>query len=114
MQFVRSTEYFNKNGKQDLIYSIGLADYLPDRVLKNMIMNSFHGLNPKGKFIIAHKDKSIEFSHLPPEWFCDWEFYERDEGDLLALINSIKLEGAGIKVERENTQNVFFITISKD
>jgi len=113
MQFVKSTEFFDKHGKQDLIYSIGLADYLPDRVLKKMIKNSFVGLNPGGSFIIAHKDKEIAFSHLPPEWFCDWEFFSRNEKDMKDLVESAEIGKFSYNVEREKSGQIFFITITK-
>lgn len=113
MQFVKSTEFFDKNGKQDLVYTIGLADYLPDRVLRKMIKNSFIGLNPGGSFIIAHKDKNVAFSHLPPEWFSDWEFYQRDETDMKNLIDSADIGKFSYHVERENSGQIFFITITK-
>lgn len=114
MQFVKSTEFFNKKGKQDLIYSIGLADYLPDRVLKKMIKNSFDGLNTNGKFIIAHKDKDISFSHLPPEWFCDWEFISRNEKDMLNLIKETILQKFSYDIIREKSGQIFFITVTKE
>ena len=113
MQFVKSAEFFDKNGKQDLIYSIGLADYLPDRVLKKMIKNSFIGLNPGGSFIIAHKDKNIVFSHLPSEWFTDWVFISRDEIDMKNLIDSADIGKFSYDVEREKSGQIFFITITK-
>ena len=113
MQFVKSAEFFDRNGKHDLIYSIGLADYLPDRVLKKMIKNSFVGLNPGGSFVIAHKDKNINFSHLPSEWFSDWEFYQRDETDMKNLVDSADIGKFSYGVEREKSGQIFFITITK-
>ncbi|MBN2452745.1 MAG: class I SAM-dependent methyltransferase [Candidatus Omnitrophica bacterium] len=113
MKFVRGTEYFETNGEQDLIYSIGLADYLPDRILKNMIKNSFKGLKKNGNFIIAHKDKEIAFSHLPPEWFCDWVFISRNERDMLKIVNDAGLENFSYDIKREISGQIFFITITK-
>jgi len=73
-----------------------------------MIRNSFQGLKKNGNFIIAHKDKNIVFSHLPPEWFCDWEFYSRDEKDLLNIVNALNLNNADVTIDREKSGNIFF------
>ena len=113
LNFVKNGKFFEENGKQDLTYSIGLADYLPDRVLKKMIKNLFDGLNKNGAFILAHKDKDISFSHLPPEWFCDWVFVSRNEKDLLNLIEEAGINNYSHSIEREKSGQIFFITITK-
>lgn len=113
LHFIRKSDFYEKKGNQDLIYSIGLADYCTDRLLKTMIRNAFSGLRKGGRFIIAHKDKDIHFSHLPPEWFCDWMFVSRNEEDMLALIDDIGLQGAEVSVERDDTGEIFFITLQR-
>lgn len=111
--FTKTSNFFKKNGEYDLVYSIGLADYLPDRVLKNLIKTSFEGLNRGGEFIIAHKDKEINFSHLPPEWFCDWVFVPRNQEDLLSLVRAVGLGDAVSRIERDSTRQIFFISLVK-
>ncbi|RJP29200.1 MAG: hypothetical protein C4533_05215 [Candidatus Omnitrophota bacterium] len=112
-------DYINQNskyseilGKYDLIYSIGLADYLPDRVLKNLISFCFNLLNSKGRLIIAHKDVS-KYKPLPPDWWCDWSFYPREENHLLNLIVKSEIDGFDIKISREPSNIILFITIQK-
>lgn len=99
-------------GKQDMVYSIGLADYLPDRVLKNLLLFCFNLLKPKGKMIIAHKDIS-QYKPLPPDWWCDWTFYPRDEHYLLNLITKSGIKDFNIKIEREPSNIIFFLSIEK-
>ena len=113
LNFIRRTKFYDENGKQDLIYSIGLADYFTDRILKTMIKNAFYGLKCGGKFVIAHKDKDVSFSHIPPEWFCNWVFYQRNEMDLLHIIEGIKLNGVCIETERDKTGDIFFYILTK-
>jgi SAM-dependent methyltransferase len=113
ISLLRNTHFYDKIGKQDVIYNIGLADYFPDRVLKSLIKNAFGGLKPGGKFIIAHKDKNVSFSHMPPEWFCDWVFYPRNEEGLLDIINSIGLGNVEITKTRDETGNIFFYILTK-
>lgn len=114
MNFIKDTSFFAKHGSYDLIYSIGLADYLPDRVLRKLIKNSFDNLNPGGRFIIAHKDKELSFSHLPPEWFCDWVFFPRNEADMFKIVADAGLADIRHEVRRDSTDQIFFISIIKD
>ncbi|MFH1837114.1 MAG: class I SAM-dependent methyltransferase, partial [Candidatus Omnitrophota bacterium] len=114
LSFIRKTDFFEKRGKQDLIYSIGLADYFSDRILKTMIKSSFNGLKTGGHFIIAHKDKDLSFSHIPPEWFCDWTFCQRNEQDLLEIIESLKMKNVRVEKDRDKTGDVFFYILTKE
>lgn len=99
-------------GKQDMIYSIGLADYLPDRILKKLISFCFRLLRPKGSLILAHKDITM---HRPvaTDWWCDWTFYSRDEKNLLDLIRNCEISNFNIKIEREKSNVILFLTITK-
>lgn len=108
-----------KKSKQDqplgtfgLIYSIGLADYLPERLLKCLIEFCIRSLEPAGKLVIAHKDID-QYKPLPPNWFCDWNFYPRDEEMLLEIVRSIGVDPSAISVEREPSRRVAFFTVKK-
>lgn len=108
----QSTKYSEILGMQDLIYSIGLADYLPDRVLKNLIIFCFNLLKPEGQLIIAHKD-AAKYKPLSPDWWCDWTFYPRDENSLMKLIHETQINNLDIKIEREPSKIICFLTIKK-
>ena len=105
-------KYLEILGKQDLIYSIGLADYLPDRVLKGLISFCYTLLNPHGELIIAHKDVN-KYKPLPPDWWCDWNFYPRDENHLLGLITKSGISNFDIKITREPSNIILFISIKR-
>jgi len=99
--------------KQNIIYSIGLADYIPDRLLKKIVSSFFALLKPGGSLVIAHKDK-CKFSTLPPDWFCDWKFVARDEPDLVGLVKESGIEGFALKTLREDAGVIFFLIIEKN
>jgi len=103
----------NKNmlGNQNLIYSIGLADYLPDRILKGLMQFCIELLASNGKFIITHKD--IEKCHpVSPDWFCDWNFYSRNEKHLVDLVRSIGIRNFDIEtIIREKSRRILFLVI---
>lgn len=98
--------------KQDIIYSIGLADYMPDRILQKMICSFFGLLKDNGRLILAHKDKH-RFSPLPPDWFCDWKFIPRDEPKLISLVNESGARSYSLKTEREKSGVIFFTILEK-
>lgn len=115
LSFLKNAEhYYGLLGRQNLIYSIGLADYLPDRILKRLIHFCFGLLQPQGKLIITHKDKEKgKFGSLPPDWFCDWVFVQRSKDDLIALLSGSGIKDFSLTIEEENSQNIFFMILTK-
>jgi 2-polyprenyl-3-methyl-5-hydroxy-6-metoxy-1,4-benzoquinol methylase len=114
LSLARKKEYKEGLGDFDLVYSIGLADYLPDRLLKSFVRFCIETLKPSGKFIIAHKDIEI-CKPTSPSWFCDWNFYGRNEKALRDLIASS--EAGKFKIEktiREKSNRIFFLTVTKE
>ncbi len=112
------SESFNryKVVKFDLIYSIGLADYLPDSILGSLMRYSFNSLCVGGCLIIAHKNIKI-YPALVADWMCDWKFLPRSVNDLKQLImKSLEKEKSRVKVKLEMKKNerVFFFTITKE
>lgn len=116
INYVRSMDkHINEMGKYDLVYSIGLADYLPDKLLKNMILFSFKLLKPNGKMIYAFKitDKD-PFAPLPPKWFCDWQFVSRNLSDSWEVIKQSGIQGFRVQPEEwEESGRIVFLTIEK-
>lgn len=98
--------------KQHLIYSIGLADYLPNRVLKGLISFTFSLLYPSGKLIITHKDKD-KYKPLPPDWYCDWIFERRDVSDLIRLAEDAGISNYSIDIDWEDSNKIFFLIVTK-
>lgn len=80
-------------GTFDIIYSIGIADYFPDKLLQKFIYSTYAMIKPGGELIFAFKITNKDpFAPLPPKWFCDWVFVPR------SLEESIKVvEESGIK-----------------
>ncbi len=101
-------------GKQDLIYSIGLVDYFPDRMLKEMISFCLELLAAKGKLLLTIKDKDRDpFAPLPPGWYCDWEFVPRNEQDIIDLVKSSG-SNINVKTNLDESGKIVFIEITKN
>lgn len=113
MNFVKGFDLSRIDGKQDVIYSIGLMDYLPNRLFGTLMQSLFKLLKDKGQLIVAHKDIS-KYKPLPPNWFCDWNFYSRDKEVVLNLIRkNIKSDNVDIDITYEKSGVIFFITITR-
>lgn len=110
---VKKPEQFSRLlGTQHLIYSIGLADYLPDRVLRKLVHFCFDLLEPNGQLVVTHKDRA---KHKPvtPDWLCDWTFISRDEEQFLNVLQLNLLSDASYRVERDESQLIMFLYITK-
>lgn len=112
--YLKDPETHSRNLQgQDLIYSIGLADYIPAESLKEQIKFFYDLLNPGGRLIIAHKD-SKNFIPLTPDWWADWTFYLRDEDEVVNLVKTSGITNYTLTVEREKATNIiFFLNIEK-
>lgn len=97
----------------DMIYSIGIADYLQERMLRKIFHDSYEMLKPGGKLVVAYKDKD---RHKPValNWYGDWYFVPRNEEELIGLIHdAVGKENVSIEIERENSGVIFFAVITK-
>lgn len=112
--YIKNPDTYRENlyGK-DLVYTIGLADYIPDSALQSLIVFLYSLLKPGGKLVIAHKD-SKNFSPLAADWWCDWTFHLRNEPETINLMKTSGIKDFDISVIRETETNIiFFMTIEK-
>ncbi len=113
LELGKSKEWKNELRDQDIIYSIGLADYLPDRVLKKMIEFCSSILREDGRFILTHKDIE-QCDPAAPDWFCRWKFHPRTEKEVIVLVESSAEKGVNVAdVQREESGRVIFVIAKK-
>lgn len=115
LKMVEDPASFGSLKNQNLIYTIGLADYLPDRVLKKFLhLCYFDLLASDGLLIVAHKDENEDpFAPVPPDWFCDWNFYSRSFKEFKTMVTSIGVAEENISHSWESSHRVFFLQINK-
>jgi extracellular factor (EF) 3-hydroxypalmitic acid methyl ester biosynthesis protein len=87
----------SKFGKFDIIYSVGLCDYLPDEQLIAIFSALQQTLVDNGALYIAFKDTE-QYDKTPYQWHLDWFFFQRTEYECLRLY-----EAAGIRAETMDT-----------
>ncbi|HWR58464.1 MAG TPA: methyltransferase [Thermodesulfovibrionales bacterium] len=100
-------------GKQDIIYSVGLFDYLPDDFLIKLLRALYTLLNPGGKLIAAFKDAD-RYRSQDYHWIADWDgFLQRTGKDFLAILSEADVPSSRISEAREETGIIVFYTATK-
>lgn len=101
-------------GRQNLIYSIGLIDYLPDRVLKKLIYALYRLLQKNGRLILTHKNREKTFPPIPPDWFCDWKFVSRNKEEAIKLFHDSGISDFLLSWDADDFEYVYYFTITKN
>lgn len=89
-------------GKFDLIYSVGLCDYLTDDHLIALLSAWRDTLQEGGVLYVAFKD-TLEYDHTPYQWHLDWYFYQRTHADVLSLYRAASFEVDALDISRDAT-----------
>lgn len=114
MNLIKNKDVAQSLGKQSLIYSIGLIDYLPDRVLKSLIQGLYQLLEDGGELILTHKNRDKTFPPLPPEWFCDWKFISRNKEEVIKLFYTCGISEFSLTVDSDDFEHIYYFTLTKN
>ena len=95
---------------QDLIYSVGLIDYLADRRAAAIVRRLYETLAPGGLLIIGNMNETPISCIWPGEFLLDWTLYYRTEPEMLAWTEGL---GATAWTETEATDRVRLLFVRK-
>ena len=84
----------------DLLVSLGLFDYLPDRIAVRLLRVLARSIRPGGEMLIGNFAADNP-SRLFMEWFGDWPLIHRTEQEFLYLFEQAGLPCLDLAVERE-------------
>jgi extracellular factor (EF) 3-hydroxypalmitic acid methyl ester biosynthesis protein len=110
----RNEELFRKKlGEYNLVYSIGLIDYISDFLLEELTKFSYDLLKKEGVLLYAVKNTK-QFKSLSSDWFCDWNFYFRDQKELIKIIKKA-LKGQAFKLSaiKGLDKHISFVSIQR-
>jgi extracellular factor (EF) 3-hydroxypalmitic acid methyl ester biosynthesis protein len=100
-------------GKQDIIYSVGLFDYLPSDFLVKIFSTLYKMLKPGGRFIPAFKDAQ-RYRPQYYHWLADWDgFLQRKEEDFKNILENAGIPSSAITEMRDDTGIIVFYLITK-
>ncbi|MHC4875165.1 MAG: class I SAM-dependent methyltransferase family protein [Planctomycetota bacterium] len=89
-------------GECDIIYSVGLCDYIPDRHMIKILQGWRESIAPGGVIYVAFKD-ATQYVAAEYQWHVDWFFFERTEADCRDLFAAAGYDVGGINMFRDDT-----------
>lgn len=95
----RNVERF---GRPNIIYSVGLFDYIPDRLLIPMLQGLRETLADDGVLYLAFKDAD-RYDKSPYQWMQDWFFFQRTVDDCLDLYRQAGFDVDKMEMTRDDT-----------
>jgi chemotaxis methyl-accepting protein methylase len=96
---------------QDLIYSVGLLDYLTDRRASSLVRRLYELVAAGGLLIIGNMNETPLSNLWPMEFITDWSLHYRSEPQMLAWADG--LDPANAWTETECTGRVRLLYIQK-
>ncbi len=98
-------------GHFDVIYTIGLLDYLTDDVLVRLIKSLYDTLHPGGVFIAVFKDCD-RYDTIDYHWLVDWSgFLQRTRHDSWHLIETAGIPQDAVTIQRSQDDVMIFYRI---
>lgn len=100
-------------GRFDLIYSMGLFDYLPLAAAQRLTWSLFQKLRPRGRLLLANFLPGIsDVGYM--ESYMDWKLIYRTRHEMLELSANIpEADIREIRLFAEENQNIIFLQITK-
>jgi len=111
-ELLKAGEVFGKLAPQDLIYTVGLIDYLAPRRAKALVTSLYQRLVPGGTLIVGNMMKTGVGNLWPMEFICDWNIIYRDHAEMKSLTDDI-LDADEIGTALDPTGRVILLTLRK-
>lgn len=112
LEFLATGKLFRKLEKQDLIYAVGLADYLGTKRATKLVNDLYSNLAPGGTLIIGCMRTSETSLEWQVEYVVDWTLVHRDEKEMLELARDIEPE-AKRDITVDSTGHCHLLTLTK-
>jgi hypothetical protein len=108
-EILKSGEGFEAVPPQDLIYSVGLLDYLVDRRATRLAHSLYNTLARGGLLIIGNMNDT-ELSNLwPMEFITDWTLHYRSEAQMLAWTKGLQPAEAWTELDPTGRVRLLFV-----
>jgi SAM-dependent methyltransferase len=100
-------------GRFDLIYSLGLFDYLSDAVGRRLLTAAFHMLRPGGRLVVANFLPGVpDVGYM--EAVMDWKLIYRSRHDMIRLTTDIdERDVRSTSLFAEENRNIIFLEVRK-
>jgi len=112
IEFLSAGKLFKNLGKQDLIYTVGLVDYLSPHRAKRFMTDLYANLNPGGSVIIGNMRESGSSLEWVLDYVTDWKLEYRTENEMLAMADNIEAQ-AKKEVVPDSTGHCHLLIVTK-
>jgi SAM-dependent methyltransferase len=85
LRMTSSAANIRRFGRSDIIYSVGLCDYIPDEYLIPLLKGWRESLADGGVVYLAFKDMLL-YDKTEYQWLMDWYFFQRTEDDFRRIL----------------------------
>ncbi len=109
-QLMKPDSLFGQLGGQDLIYSLGMFDYLKEKRAKTLVKDLYKHVAPGGLLVIANL-KEGGISRWTSEFTSDWSMIYRSENEMAALADG--LDAADVSLLQDELNEVVFLCVRK-
>jgi extracellular factor (EF) 3-hydroxypalmitic acid methyl ester biosynthesis protein len=96
---LRQGSDLDKLSPQDLIYSVGLLDYLSDRRAMALTRRLYNALAPGGLLVIGNMNDTEMCTIWPMEFVADWTLHYRSEPQMLSWAQDLQSRMAWTEVD---------------
>lgn len=111
-QLIRDPQALAPHTGQDLIYTVGLLDYLPVHIAKRLTQKLYDLLSDRGELIIGNFDVSND-SRCYMEYAAEWYLIHRTAEEMRLLAEGIPSVSA-VTVESDDNGAQLYLVIRKD
>jgi len=112
LEFLATGKLFRKLEKQNLIYAVGLADYLGKKRATRLVNDLYSNLLPGGTLIIGCMRSSETSLEWQVEYVTDWTLVHRNEEEMLELAYDLE-EEATREIAIDSTGNCHLLIVTK-
>ena len=92
----------SKFGAADILFSVGLCDYLTDKQLIGILSGWRESLADNGVLYVAFKDGD-RYDKTPYQWHLDWHFYQRSQEHCLRLFELAGFDLDQMEITKDQT-----------
>jgi extracellular factor (EF) 3-hydroxypalmitic acid methyl ester biosynthesis protein len=92
-------------GRPDVVYSIGLCDYIPDRLMIRLLRGWRETAAEGGVVYVAFKD-CLKYDKTKYQWPVDWYFYQRTTEECRALFEQAGYDIDSLEMTRDGTGSI--------
>ena len=109
MEMLKEEGAFDLLAPQDLIYSVGLIDYLAPQRARQLVASLYRRLDSGGTMVIGNMKDTPEGNFWPMEVICDWSLHYRNEAQMLAMADSLDVAHAEVRTEPTGRVNMLYL-----